>query len=162
MLHIYHTSFYGLHGKGPLIAAHSTILLFLSFPPARSSINGFSSRLSPGSSGEGGTVWRHILFWATDRGVQFHGATVPLLMLSLLTLPQLSLLESLCLRTHQFFLHFFTGLCDADDSRPMLILTSLSSRIISETRWWFFQPLKHGDSILSDWVSLLCGTSKTR
>lgn len=29
MLHIYHTSFYGLHGKGPLIAAHSTILLFL-------------------------------------------------------------------------------------------------------------------------------------
>ena len=35
------------------------------------------------------------------------GATVPLLMLLLLTLSQVFLLESVCLRTHQFFLYFF-------------------------------------------------------
>ena len=36
------------------------------------------------------------------------GATVPLLMLLLLTLSQVFLLESVCLRTHQFFLYFFS------------------------------------------------------
>lgn len=53
-LHIHQASFYGLHGKGPLITAHSTVLLFLSFPAARSYIIPCPSWLSPGYSGKGG------------------------------------------------------------------------------------------------------------
>lgn len=45
-----------LWSYGKKTAAHSALLLFLSFPAVRSSLNGCFLRLFPGSSGEGGKV----------------------------------------------------------------------------------------------------------